>query len=204
MKKIILILISSTLFYAGCATSNATYKPPVQENISKKNYTRTINKPFDEVWQNLVSYAATTFFAIDNFEKDSGLLTLSFGASNPEEYITGGDWYIEERNFVSKLNFEGDYVEYAKLYLNGGLTGKMNIVLTKVNNAQTKITITARYIFSISHQIQQGVYNQTWNFDTGNCQSKNIGNPTKGTPSTRTICPTYKAENTILNAIEGL
>ena len=38
-------------------------------------------------------------------------------------------------------------------------------------------------------------------FDTGNCATVNVSNPAMGTDSERTICPTYKAEKAILNAI---
>jgi len=204
MKKlmyILIIFILTTALFQSCVSVSAVYNPPIEDKALNK-YSKTITKSFDEVWDALINYSARTFFGIDNFEKESGLLTLSFGASNPEEYVTGGYWKTDVVYGANQLHFEGDYVEYLSIYQNGTLTGKMNIVVNRINESSTQVIVNARYVFSISAVDANGrTQNNTWSFNTGECEELRISNATKGTPPTRTLCPTYKAENAILQAL---
>ena len=194
-------LIMSIIFF-GCISSKSIYKPPLRDN-SINNYSKIFNKTFDETWDALINYSASTFFGIDNFEKQSGLLTLSFGASNPQDYITGGHWKTDVVYGVNELHFEGDYVEYLAKYMNGNLVGKMNIVVKKVDDNHTKVTVNARYVFTTDYVDANGRhFGDTWSFNTGGCSEIAVSNASKGTQPTRTICPTYKAENAILSALE--
>lgn len=205
MKRLICsftLLFLLTISLTNCVSVNALYKPPVEDN-AKSKYSKVVNKPFNQVWDALINYSASTFFGIDNFEKASGLLTLSFGASNAKEYVTGGYWKADIVYGVNQLYFEGDYVEYLSLYQNGSLSGKMNIVVKQIDENSTQVTVNARYVFSSNVTDANGRnYNNTWSFNTGSCNDVTVSNATKGTPPTRKMCPTYKAENAILNALE--
>jgi len=191
-----------SIILVGCISSKSIYKPPLRDNSLNK-YSKIFNKTFDETWDALINYSASTFFGIDNFEKQSGLLTLSFGASNPQDYITGGHWKTDVVYGVNELHFEGDYVEYLAKYMNGNLVGKMNIVVKKVDDTHTKVTVNARYVFTTDYVDANGRHlGDTWSFNTGGCSEIAVSNASKGTQPTRTICPTYKAENAILSALE--
>jgi len=180
------------LLLGGCATGR--YTPPVV-NSSPSDYTVVVDRSFDETWKKLIDYAAGTFFAIDNYEKASGLLTLSFGSANPPEFITGGPWEVS--NMV--VTFEGDYVEYLSTYAQGRLDGRMNIVVSQEGPQTTRVTVNARYIFAA--QFVDGPRDQ-WTFNSGNCGTTRVTNPSPGTPPFRTICPTYTAERAILAALK--
>lgn len=91
IKNVLVLLLS--LLILGCVS--AKYTPPIVDN-SHENYSRTINKSFDDTWKALIQHSASTFFGIENFEKESGLITLSFGASNPSDFITGGHWKVAD------------------------------------------------------------------------------------------------------------
>jgi len=69
MKNIFYVLL---LLLIGCVP---TYQAPIILDYNQAG-TIKINKGFDEVWTSLIEYSASSFFAIDNFEKDSGLMTL--------------------------------------------------------------------------------------------------------------------------------
>jgi hypothetical protein len=196
----LVVLIFS--FSVGCSSS-AIYKPPL-ENNSITNYSKVVNKSFDETWDALISYSASTFFAIDNFEKASGLITLSFGSSEPERFITGGYWKYDYSYGATQLHFEGDYVKYGATYQNGELNGRMNIVVRKVDESNTKVTVNAKYVYSVDVSNANGVTigSNTWSFESGRCDEKNVPNAMQGTPPTRKICPTYEAEKSILNSLE--
>jgi hypothetical protein len=182
----------SVLLIVGCIS--ATYMKP--NHVDKKeNYVTIVQKDYDQVWKQLIEYSATTFFSIDNYEKDSGLITLSFGSSKPSEFITGGQWET-----TGSVNFNGDYVDYLTIYRNGRLNGKMNIVISKISENETRVTVNARYIFSTPSS--QQVRSLVWSFDTGNCGKVRVANPAMGTEPFRTMCPTYKAEKAIINAVK--
>ena len=207
MKKSLLFFpsLASTLllFIAGCSMS-AIYKPPTG-NLDQMNYSKIINKGFDDTWDALINYSAGTFFGIENFEKESGLITLTFGASNPEDYITGGYWKVDVVRGANSLHFEGDYVEYLRTYQSGELLGKMNIVVKDVDSTHSRVTVNAKYVFTAEQVLETGQrYSNTWSFSSGSCDEVTPANRTPGTPPTRTLCPTYKAEKSVLEAIETI
>lgn len=177
---------AALLLLVGCT---ATYAPPVQTDFDPSMKTRVVDKSFDETWQTLIEYAAGTFFGLDNYEKDSGLLTLSFGASNPSQFIDGGSWKSQSPRF------EGTYVDYVATYLGGRLDGKMNIVVTPVDAEHTRVTVNARYVFGATSGM-------AWVFDTGGSATVVPSNQALGTTNSRTIVPTHYAEQMILSALE--
>ena len=188
MKKgYLTVVVLLSIILVGCTVGTATYVQPIVTS-STEQYSMVISDEFDNVWMKLIEYAGSTFFTIDNYEKDSGLVTLSFGAANPSEFITGGHWK------TSISNFDGDYVDYLTLYYNGKLTGRMNIVVLKISEEETRVNVNARYIFSSQHD--------TWAFNTGSYDTIMVTNPAAGTEPQRTLCPTHKAEEAVLNALD--
>lgn len=191
MKSIVIVFLSAIVL-SGCMS--ASYQKPIH-SVSPDKYVALIGRSYDEVWQNLIKYSANTFFSIENFEKDSGLITLTFGASEPSMFVTGGQW-----KSVGNPNFEGDYVEYLARYLNGNLAGKMNIVVSKAEQNVTNVMVKARYVFTVPPSPNSA--SNIWTFDTGSCATKRASNPALGTDPERTICPTYQAENAIIQALK--
>lgn len=191
----ICFLLALPLAFASCET--AKYEPPQAAVKTADNWSRTIDKPFEVVWPALIEHAAASFFSIDNFEKDSGLLTLSFGSSNIKEFVTGGHWEFNRPADlgVPAIKFNGDYAEFLELYQGGALEGKMNIIVQDKGES-TQVQVRARYVVSSPPN--------SWAFDTGGCATVAVHNPVRGTPPTRTICTTHKAEKQILDAIEAI
>ncbi len=169
----------------GCATSS--YSPPTVSSVAANKYTLVIEKPYEETWSSLISHAASTFFAIDEFEKDSGLMTLSFGTSDPGRFINCGTW--------SSSQYVGEYVSFLARMQGGTLSGKMNILVRAISDDQSEVRVNARYIFIAPPD--------SWAFDTGGSASASVGSQSAyGTGTTiRTCKPTYEAENSILAAM---
>jgi len=196
-RKILLVLTMAMFTLSGCVSvPKPIYTPPEQTNNTDK-YQIILDQPFDEVWKKLIQYSAKTFFSIDNYEKQSGLITLSFGSADPVQFITGGRLYWELPPTVKFPTpggyfhiFDGDIVEYLRIYYDGTLDGKMNIAVTSLDKNKTKVAVHARYIFITA--------NNTWVFDSGSCCTVIASGKTKGV----TICPTYLAEKSILSALK--
>ena len=207
MKKFLSSLVM-TMLLSSCAvekkklTENVgKYVPPNIDDINFKNFVIS-NKNFDETWTSIIDFVNDSFFKIENLEKDSGLLTLSFGSKEAENFIDCG--YFEYTLFFTGEQFKGSYIDYAQSGLLAVLKAKMNINIRKIDNESTKIIINTNYTFSTQHAL--GYYdpklNQTYSFESGGYQTINVINPISGSIPTRTCKSTNFAENAIFNAIK--
>ena len=204
MKK--LTSISIIIFLTSCAApvvNNIVYEEPVQIDYTKSV---TFNEPFDVVWDGVIDYATESFFAISSYEKDSGLMTLSF-TSTPENYVDCGKWIVN-----GTVN---DYVQFMRLRPGTSVTlnGVMNLRVVERSEGQTTLTSNARYILNIT---QSGFsydlnynrvpysYSDTYTFDSRSVEKLAISNPTAGTIPFRTCGPTGAAEQAILNGVSDL
>ena len=207
MKKFLSTLVMTVLL-SSCAlekeklTENiGKYVPPNIDDTNFKNSTIS-NKNFDETWNSILDFVNDSFFKIENLEKDSGLLTLSFGAKEAEKFIDCGDF--EYTLFFTGEEFKGSYIDYAKSGLLAVLEAKMNINIEKIDNESSKISINTNYTYSTQHAL--GYYdpklNQTYSFESGGYQTINVINPIKGSIPTRTCKSTNFAENAIFNLLK--
>jgi hypothetical protein len=207
MKKLLSSLVI-TILLSSCAVEKeklsenvGKYVPPNIDDTNFKNSVIT-NKNFDETWSSVVDFVNGSFFKIENLEKDSGLLTLSFGSKEAESFIDCGDF--EYTLFFTGEEFKGSYIDYAKSGLLAVLEAKMNINIQKIDNESTKISINTNYTYSTQHAL--GYYdpklNQTYSFVSGGHQTIDVINPIKGSIPTRTCKSTNFAENEIFNVIK--
>ena len=136
-------VVTLSVFLVGCAT--ATYSPPITQNSAKNSF--TISKNYDDTYSSLVGVLAGTFFAIDNFDKGSGLITLSYSATGDvSKYIDCGRWtYDNPAN--PQLNFDGKYEDYLVRNFNAKLSGRLNIVVKSSGKSKTTLVVNSRYTF---------------------------------------------------------
>ena len=196
------ILLSSCAVKKEKLTENfGKYVPPNIDDTNFKNSAIT-NINFEETWTSVIDFVNDSFFKIENLEKDSGLLTLSFGSKEAEKFIDCGDF--EYTLFFTGEEFKGSYIDYAKSGLLAVLEAKMNINIRKIDNESTQVSINTNYMFSTQHAL--GYYDpkliQTYSFVSGGYQKINVINPISGSIPTRTCKSTNFAENTIFNVIK--
>src|SRR6266446_73629 len=75
----------------GCATpgtSHLGYAPP--ENSAKIRNEVVVSKPFDSVWDSFVRNLAKSFYVINNIDKQSRIINVSFATDTPETYADCG------------------------------------------------------------------------------------------------------------------
>lgn len=192
-KSVSLACVVCSLLMTGCVSGN--YRAPAATDAQKSV---VVDKNFDETWDDLLSYTAGSFFGIENFEKESGLLTLSFGAGDASPYIDCGTF-----SFQRGVNsYNGPYVDYVDMR-GADLTGKMNLRVRPIANQKSEVTVNARYVFSVPPMIQAGVPSFSFVFDSGGSDTVTVPNPTPGTHPTRTCVPTGYAEREILEAVKS-
>ena len=199
---VMIIALSSCAVEKKNLTENVgKYVPPNIDDTNFKNSVIT-NKNFHETWTSVIDFIDDSFFKIQKLEKDSGLITLSFGSNEPENFIDCGDF--EYTLFFTGEKFKGSYIDYAKSGLLAVLEAKMNINIQKIDNESTKVSINTNYTFSTQHAL--GYYdpelNQTYSFVSGGYQTIDVLYPISGSIPTRTCKSTNFAENSIFNVIK--
>jgi len=191
LKTVGWLMTASLVFSSGCAT--ASYAPPGTGAGNASNEV-TVERSFDEVWTALVDYASSTFFAIKNFEKASGLMTVSFGSGSLTDFINCGTW--------NALAFRGPYVNYLKTGADTQFDGSMNIRVKAVTAMRTSVRVNARYVLTSVRTAPGGApVRDTWAFDSGGSATVAVQFPAAGTTPARTCAPTGLAEETILKGI---
>lgn len=171
------------LLIAACVPN---YTPPKHPTGTLQNEI-TIDKSFQEVWSAVIDHATSTFFGVDNFEKDSGLMTLSFGGRNPDRFIDCG--WLKTTNLA---NYDGTTVQaLEREALSTNLVGKMNIVVRAETPTRTRLRANARYVY----QAQGKQYKPTWTFESNTSDTQKVG-------SVMVTCrPTNVAEQDLLKGV---
>ena len=185
MKKIVLLLcfVILTIDFSGCTSRNFVYKPPETiipiENKSTISYTTK-----DKIWSKLIQGIGANFFVINNMDKQSGFINISY-MGDPEKYVYGGELHYH----FSNLRGDWDYIfpaartmaQYSTM-INGvlctltrklTLDGRINILVNEIDSTDISITVNTRYILTLNisgndvlgHYLAP--YQETFSFDTG-------------------------------------
>ena len=190
-KSILMLAGPILLFSFGCGSSK--YTPPAVVTMPPDAYSQVFDRSFDSTWSAVIQYVGTSPFHIDNFEKASGLVTLSFVSTNPSELISGGRWESK-----GSKEFSGDYVDFLVQNADANLQGTINIIVVPLASDRTKVSVKTSYTFTAAIP-DEGTY--TWSFETGASDTRLVSNGISSGRDTITIVPTYRAERVILSAI---
>ena len=149
----IIVLIFS--FIVGCA-GKVEYTQPLSNY--KVNNTLIINKQKDEVWKQVIKSLGNSFFIINNMDKESGFINVSY-SGDPEKYIDCGQIYSYVKNAKGEriYRFAGSksFMQYES-FENGNvlvfhnrkmdLDGRVNIIISDIDSNSTLITINTKYV----------------------------------------------------------
>lgn len=160
---VITLLCAPGLAEAKIVDGGANYTPPTT-SLQVKN-TRDLAAPYDKAWRSVVAHLSDTSFVIDNIDKDSGLITVSFSVADPRTAVDCGQWAFWVKNLRGRRDYSVDgAAPYAKYeYLNDGtltniersttLSGKLNILVTAPTDTASKVKVTARFVQSMSLKV---------------------------------------------------
>ena len=162
------VVCSVVLMVYGCAKvpietpkNDFNYTPPKKYTIKNKE---VINDKFEKVWNRLISNLTEKYFVINNVEKASRIINVSFSTNEPSNFIDCGET-------LRTIEFEesGKLEEFRyKVSRNGAtwksmapvgrvmitwiaervtsLQGRINIYVAP-KSGKTEITVNTRYIF---------------------------------------------------------
>lgn len=170
MKKLLLIPFSISLL-TGCETmsvkpSTNSYDEPVGV-VSSPN-SKVANKSFSATWDELVSNLSSSFFVINNVDKESRLINMSFSTSGDlSRYLDCGvtkrdfsfageektfKYNVASQSFYKHVGTWGAYNNLAAIYSvtrTPKLDGRMNVYVAPKDSSQTTIKVNVRYILSV-------------------------------------------------------
>ncbi len=187
-KYVLLVLVG--LLFVGCSiVGNHTYTPPSPRKMHSNSV--IINKSKNEIWKHLISGLANNFFVINNMDKESGFINLSY-SGDPEKYIDAGSIYSMVENLAGKreYRFSGakkfqryEFVEKGNLFFierTISLEGRINVIINEIEENRTSVTVNTKYIISQTSVVWDVLRNQkrivqTFSFNTGGYDTNSGG-----------------------------
>jgi len=152
-------LIPVALFFipllGGCLSGNFSQSSPTV--LKQSAATRTVNAPIKEVWSRFVPELSKSFYVVNNMDKESGFINVSY-SGDPERYVDGGTVTSWVKNMSGRREYtfpatskyqEYEHAEGGYLYSttrNVQLDGRINITMMEVEPNKTIVTVNARYI----------------------------------------------------------
>lgn len=155
--KNIVSIIPVVLFLAGCASSSFHYTPPA--TMTNKS-TKHVEKSFDVTWNQLVKELSSDFFVINNIDKNSRLINISFSSQKPSEYIDCGQtsrtftnargtntytYKTADSSTFSTTNPSGDAFNVDR---KTKLEGRSNVYIAPDGNG-TEINVNTKFVLTI-------------------------------------------------------
>ncbi len=152
----------------GCVTarSNFEYAPPARRPAP--THETIIDEPFDGVWDRLVGRLATGFFVINNIDKASRLINVSYSSDSPGDFIDCGkstrqftfrgetQTYIYQVAESSTFRTASTWGPLNNLALVGEVSrqtsvdGRINLYVAPMSANATKVTANVKYILRVT------------------------------------------------------
>jgi hypothetical protein len=152
----------------GCATQGVNawnYTAPIPTKIVNEGI---IQKPYSQVWDGLVKEISKSFYVINNIDKESRIINLSFSTNSPADFVDCGKSHrtytqydkVEVFDYEvagpSKYKAAGQqqphpaWASYAIISREPYLEGRANIYIApdEKDKNNTVVTINTRYIWA--------------------------------------------------------
>jgi hypothetical protein len=187
----------------GCTTISGDYNPPKTYSFAN---TKTVNKPFDAVWDEMVKNLSSDFFVINNIDKNSKIINVSFSTTTPSEYVDCGVAHITFKNARGSNTSSFNKADSTQQRIKNGiltsttrLDGRVNIYISQENNATT-IAVNAKYAIPVSLVFKPfGEYPQQYENKQIDLSTKNIYS---NNTNTNTCAANGLLERRILNLVK--
>ena len=153
---------------SGCATqgvSTLDYTPPVPVQVNNE---KSVSRPQSAVWDELVRELSKSFFVINNIERESRIINVSFNSNAPKEYVDCGRSRrtYREGEVVQTVEYAAaessefkvagkqpnpNFSTYANLRRQTSLEGRSNIYVApdRADPNKTLISVNTRYVLTV-------------------------------------------------------
>jgi len=164
-----LLVVVAALVATGCATQGVnsfTYKPSIASTVQNE---KIVARPQAIVWDELVRELSKSFYVINNIERESRLINVSFISNSPVEYVDCGrsarhytqGTKVETFEYAiaapSTYKFAGQrqptpsMISYAIVQREPSLEGRSNIYVAPQQNDSTRtiVSVNTRYVLNL-------------------------------------------------------
>lgn len=167
--KTIVQFLAPVILLAGCATQGKSTSQYSDGTKSKIINEATIDGTYSAVWDALIRDLAKSFYVINNLDKESRIINVSFSSTDADEYVDCGRTQrtFAEGNKVDHYDYgvagkstfkvaavrqeHPAFATYAVFTREPTLEGRANIYIAPVagDPGKTIISVNARYILNI-------------------------------------------------------
>ena len=211
MKHILILF--AVFFFSGCASGKLDYIKP--STHSANTNTKLIDHPRDMVWNSAVPELGKNFFIINNLDKSSGLINISY-SGDPEQYVDCGTItsYVKNARGERSYKFPASSALQTYEVLEGinlfsvqrkmNLEGRINVIFQEITPDKTQVTVNTKYVLTkegTAIYLVDGAranFSDTISFGTGSSGSF----PINGQGQSTDCIPTGKLEQSILSLIK--
>ena len=225
------VILSLVILLSGCATQGTNtfkYNPSTLLKIPNEI---TVSKPYSEVWDGLVKELSKSFYVINNIDKESRIINLSFSSSSPSDFVDCGKSYrtykqgdkLETYNYnvagsakfkvATEKQEHPSFVNYVLINRKPNLEGRSNIYIApeEHDKTRTSITVNTRYIVSVivkgeafAEHVNGNVFSRGQipeNTTTVSFNTNQIGQVEVGNPEMLTCVSKGKLEKEVLEMV---
>ena len=145
----------AVVFMSGCA-GKLDYIRPASPSQPTSN-TKVVERSRDAVWNEVVPALGKQFFVINNLDKSSGLINVSYNG-DPLKYIDCGRIVSYVKNARGERTYDFPAASASQQYEamnNSGLfmiqrtmtlEGRVNLIFEEISPTSTRITASTRYV----------------------------------------------------------
>jgi len=203
-----------TAALGGCA-GHMDYARPTTHAEAGSNVV-VISKSRDAVWASAVPELSKRFFVVNNLDKASGFINLSY-SGDPEKYVDCGrvTSFVKNARGERTYEFAGSTAQKSYEVLNPGglffidrrmsLEGRVNLVFEEVSPTETRVTANTHYVVTRHSTARAASNNNTGSstdtiaFNSGSSAAFPIG---AGQTVATECTPTGVLEQDILSAMK--
>ncbi len=155
--KVGLIMIFVALVSA-CA-DKLSYNPP--SNTTPQTTERVVSISYDAAWDRIISNAGRKFFVINNIDKPSGFINISY-SGDPRQFVDCGAFEtrsssgelkssspLARKSSTSRVNLlgDGDYFGDKLTFINEvTVDGRANVIVKKLTPTSTSVAVAVKYV----------------------------------------------------------
>ena len=166
MKTILVIIVAA--FLVACA-GKVDYTRPTAV-VPPGSNSKIIDRPRDTVWSTAVPELGKRFFVINNLDKSSGLINISY-TGDPDKYVDCGRIisFVKNARGERTYNFAGSSAQQSYEIMESGglffidrrmtLEGRVNLIFEEVSPSQTRVTANTRYVVQRTRAIRAAANN---------------------------------------------
>jgi hypothetical protein len=181
MKFSALLVLSATIAVAGCAGKVDYVRPTKPATITN---IKIIDKPRSVVWDSAIPELGKKFYVINNLDKSSGLINISY-SGDPQSYIDCGriTSYVKNARGERTYDFFGAKAQQTYEIMNGNglffidrkmsLEGRVNLIFEEIDSDTTRVTANTKYVVTRSGTVRSAAnqfaqpFSDTVSFNSG-------------------------------------